>query len=88
MTAMSREELEARINAHRELLIDCLAALLAGQSVRDALLERIREDANYKNYQEDPGAVPSAGIALENGAAREIDAILEAAKSRAEALKR
>lgn len=87
MTALSREELEARVNAHRELLIDCLAALLAGQSVRDSLIERIREDANYKNYEEDPGAVPSAGIAIENGAAREVRSILEAAKARADAAK-
>lgn len=85
MIALSPEELEARVNAHRELLIDCLTALLGGQRARTALLERIRQDAVDMGHEEDPGAVPSEGLSIQKGMAREIRSILDAARARAQA---
>jgi hypothetical protein len=88
MTALSPEQLEGKLNAHRELMIDFIAALLGGDESLSAFTSRLADDASYKDHEEDPGAVPGEGIALENAAAAEVRAILETARARARAVKR
>ncbi|SMF08525.1 hypothetical protein SAMN02982989_5005 [Xaviernesmea oryzae] len=85
MAALAPEELEGRLNAHRELLIELLAAMIGGEVTITALLRRLREDATFKDNEEDPGVLPEDAFAIENSAAREVRAILEAARARAEA---
>ena len=85
MTAMTAEELEGRLNAHRELMIEMLAAMIGGEVTITAFLQRLRDDATFKDNEEDPGVVPGEGFAIENAMAREVRAILEAARARAAA---
>jgi hypothetical protein len=85
MSALTAEELEGRLNAHRELMIDMLAAMIGGEVTITQFLQRLRDDATFKDNEEDPGAVPGEGFAIENAAARELRSILEAARARAAA---
>lgn len=85
MTALTPEELEGRLNAHRELMIDMLAAMIGGEVTITQFLQRLRDDATFKDNEEDPGVVPDDGFAIENAAARELRTILEAARARAAA---
>lgn len=85
MSVMTPEELEGRLNAHRELLIELLAAMIGGEVTITAFLQRLRDDATFKDNEEDPGIMPEEAFAIENSAAREVRAILEAARARAEA---
>ncbi|KGD96253.1 hypothetical protein [Rhizobium sp. YS-1r] len=85
MSVMTPEELEGRLNAHRELLIELLAAMIGGEVTITAFLQRLRDDATFKDSEEDPGVIPEEAFAIENSAAREVRAILEAARARAEA---
>ncbi|WP_377296776.1 hypothetical protein [Rhizobium sp. SGZ-381] len=83
MNPQSAEEMEGRLNAHRELMIDFIAALLAGDQSLQRFTRRLSEDASFKDHEEDPGVVPGEGIAIANKAADEIRSILEAARARA-----
>lgn len=85
MSTMTPEEMEGRLNAHRELMIDWLAALMSGETATKELLRRLGDDATFKDNEEDPGVVPGAGYAIENAAARETRSILEAARARMKA---
>lgn len=78
-------ELEARLNAHRELLIDVLAALIGGQS-SSKIAEDLRGDAVPADFEEDPGVLPDQAFAIENETANEIRRILDAARERAKAV--
>jgi hypothetical protein len=84
---MTPQEIEARLNAHRELMIDLLATLIGGGSVQD-VLQRLSGEAMVVDSEEDPGAVPDPAFATENATAMEIRAILQAAQERAAAQKR
>ena len=84
-TSLTPQELEGKLHAHRELMIDLLAAMIGGEISVSAFLDRLRDDATYKDNEEDPGAVPDTAFAIENAAAREIQTILEAARARANA---
>ncbi|RWX79275.1 hypothetical protein EPK99_12025 [Neorhizobium lilium] len=81
---MTPQELEARLNAHRELIIDLLAAVIGGEKAED-VLRRLRDDASVSDYEEDPGVMPDEAFALENATASETRAILDAARARASA---
>jgi len=85
MSTPTLEELEGRLNAQRELLIEMLAAMIGGEVTIIAFLKRLRDDATFKDSEEDPGLLPDGAFAIENAAAREARAILEAARARAEA---
>jgi hypothetical protein len=85
MTSQSAEKMEGRLNAHRELMIDFIAALLGGEQSLQQFARRLSEDASFKDHEEDPGVVPGEGIAIANTAAEEIRSILEAARARAAA---
>ncbi len=77
-------ELEARLNAHRELLIDVLTALIGDQS-SSKIAERLRDDTVAADFEEDPGVLPDQAFAIENETASEIRRILDAARKRAKA---
>lgn len=85
MSTMTTEELEGRLSAHRELMIDMLAAMIGGESRTSQFLARLRDDATYKDHEEDPGVLPDSGFAIANAAARELRTVLEAARARAAA---
>ncbi len=82
---LAPEELEGRLHAHRELLVDMLAAMIGGEMTIVAFVQKLRDSATFKDNEEDPGADPGEAFAIENAAAREVRAILEAARARAEA---
>jgi hypothetical protein len=85
MTSLTPQELEGRINAHRELMIEMLSAMIGGEVTITTFLKKLRDDATFKDNEEDPGVMPESAFAIENASAREIRAILEAARARAAA---
>jgi hypothetical protein len=84
-TSLAPEELEGRLNAHRELMIEMLAAMIGGEVTITSFLRKLRDDATFKDNEEDPGVMPEEAFAIENAAAREIRSILDAARARAAA---
>ncbi|MBB6180587.1 hypothetical protein [Pseudorhizobium flavum] len=85
MSTLTPEELEGRLNAHRELMIDMLAAMIGGEMQITRFIQRLRDDATFKDNEEDPGVLPESGFAIENAAARELRTVLQAAQARAAA---
>jgi hypothetical protein len=85
MSTLTPQELEGRLNAHRELLIELLSAMIGGEVTITSFLRRLRDDATFKDNEEDPGVMPDGAFAIENSAAREVRSILEAARARAAA---
>lgn len=85
MSTLTPHELEGRLNAHRELLIELLSAMIGGEVTITSFLRRLRDDATFKDNEEDPGLLPDGAFAIENSAAQEVRSILEAARARAEA---
>lgn len=81
---MTQQELEARLNAHREILISLMASMMADPS-NASLFESLQQDALFLNGEEDPGIVPSRAYAAEAQAADEIGRLLDAARARARA---
>lgn len=85
MSTLTPQELEGRLNAHRELMIELLSAMIGGEVTITSFLRRLRDDATFKDNEEDPGLLPDGAFAIENSAAREIRSILDAARARAHA---
>ncbi|CDZ25896.1 hypothetical protein [Neorhizobium galegae] len=85
MSTLTPLDLEGRLNAHRELLIELLSAMIGGEVTITSLLKRLRDDATFKDNEEDPGLLPEGAFAIENSAAREVRSILDAARARAAA---
>ncbi|MDH6268907.1 hypothetical protein M2360_004326 [Rhizobium sp. SG_E_25_P2] len=78
---MDADELERRLNAHREVLTALVAALARGDG--GDILERLAQETLFMNGQEDPGVLPSEAFALEQAHADEIRRIVDAARQRA-----
>jgi hypothetical protein len=55
--------LEGRLLAHRRLLVELVRSLPDAR--RAELMDWLEDRALYRDGQEDPGAVPGEGIALE-----------------------
>ncbi|MBP2557577.1 hypothetical protein J2T08_004399 [Neorhizobium galegae] len=85
MSTLTPQELEGRLNAHRELLIELLSAMIGGEITITSFLRRLRDDATFKDNEEDPGLLPEGAFAIENSGAREVRSILDAARARAAA---
>jgi hypothetical protein len=85
MSELTPHELEGRLNAHREVLIELLSAMIGGEVTITSFLRRLRDDATFKDNEEDPGVLPDGAFAIENSAAREVRSILDAARARADA---
>ena len=81
---MNNHELEARLNAHREVLISLMASMMAdGRHTR--VFDELQQDAIFRDGEEDPGIVPTKDFASEAHAADEIARLLDAARARAAA---
>jgi hypothetical protein len=80
--------LEARLNAHREILISLLSELLVAPEGMPELLRNLEQETLLTDGSEDPGAEPSAGIGRGHEKGEAIREILNTAKARAAALKR
>ena len=81
---MNAHEMEARLNAHREVLISLMASMMAdGRHSR--VFDELQQDAVFSDGEEDPGIVPSKAFASEAHAADEIARLLEAARARVRA---
>jgi hypothetical protein len=59
--------------------------MIGGEVTITSFLRRLRDDATFKDNEEDPGLLPDGAFAIENSAAREVRSILEAARARADA---
>jgi hypothetical protein len=81
---MNPDEFEARLNAHREVLITLMAALMRNGGFQ-AAFDEIEEETVFMDGEEDPGVVPSKAFATEAHAADEIRLLLEAARARSKA---
>ena len=77
--------LEARILAHRRLLIS-LVAMLAGDPNYRTRIETLLEESEIPmDQEEDPGIVPGEAFAEQSRSAEEITAILRQGLARASA---
>jgi hypothetical protein len=81
---MNAHELEARLNAHREVLISLMASMMA-ESRHAKVFDELQQDAIFRDGEEDPGIVPTKAFASEAHAADEIARLLDAARARAAA---
>jgi hypothetical protein len=81
---MNPHEMEARLNAHREVLITLLSALVHDERYAD-IFEELNRDTQFMDGEEDPGIIPSKAFASETQAADEIRRLLEAARTRSKA---
>ena len=81
---MNPHELEARLNAHREILISLMASMIA-DGRHERVLDELQQDAVFRDGEEDPGIIPSKAFASETHSADEIARLLDAARSRAKA---
>lgn len=81
---MDALDFEARLNAHRKLLLQILT-MLAGDARFAAMLKQYRDETeNVQDHQEDPGVVePDPAFAIKGRAHEELQAILSAALVRA-----
>lgn len=80
--------LEARLNAHREILVSLLSEILISPEGAAELLRNLEEEVLLRDGGEDPGAEPSAGIGRGHEKGEVIREILDTAKARAAALRR
>ena len=81
---MNPHEMEARLNAHREVLISLLSALVHDERYA-AIFDELQRDTQFMDGEEDPGIVPSKAYASETHAADEIRLLLDAARARGKA---
>ncbi|THV17012.1 hypothetical protein [Rhizobium rhizophilum] len=80
--------LEARLNAHREILVSLLSELLVQPDRVPELLRNLEQEVLLRDGSEDPGSEPSAGIGRGHEKGEAIREILDTAKARAAALRR
>lgn len=78
-------ELEARLNAHRKLLLQILTMLAGDTRFADLLRTYQQETETIQDHQEDPGVVePDPAYALKGRSHEELQAIISAALVRAQ----
>lgn len=83
MSQMTIEELEGALHAQRETLALILAWLAdMADDDAEALWTAMEERAELEDHQEDPGAVPADGLAIEGAMMTEFQLILRAARAR------
>ncbi|MEA3534228.1 hypothetical protein [Rhizobium sp. CC-YZS058] len=79
------ETLDGRLNAYRRLLVGLFTQLAEREDGR-ALIDAILADTEtVADHEEDPGVLPDRGFAGQEIANAEIQAVLKAALTRAEA---
>lgn len=77
--------LEARLNAHRRLLVMILTQLSADTKYRSVLDVMLQENRSLSNYEEDPGVEPSTAFAMQSCTNGEVSSIIDDAVSRGRA---
>lgn len=82
---MEAWEFEARLNAHRKLLVKILSLLAENPDLAKALQRYKDETENVQDHQEDPGVEPDPAFAVKGRSTEELQAMLSAALIRAEA---
>lgn len=80
---MNEWEFEARLNAHRKILVEVLTLLAGNPEFAEALLRYREETALPQDHQEDPGVEPDPMFALKGKSTDELQAMLSAALIRA-----
>ncbi len=85
MSALSPEDMEARLHAQRELLVALVAIVAASVPEAERFWTTLEQALPLQNHQEDPGVVASGAYAIAGATALEYAALLEGARSRFEA---
>nr|WP_246780376.1 hypothetical protein [Rhizobium sp. AQ_MP] len=80
--------MEARLNAHREILISLLSETLTAPENAPELLRNLEQEVLLRDGSEDPGVETSAGVGRGHEKGEAIRDILDTAKARAAALLR
>ena len=82
MEAMSDESVEGRILAHRQILGAIVAELSAREGGAGRVGELLGRRQVFQGGEEDPGAVPDAGMAIEAALSDEMRLVGEEAERR------
>lgn len=82
MNATDNASIEARLNAHRRLMVSLFSTLASIPTVRDALTGMLDDGGTISDHEEDPGIEPDAAYAVQRIADEEVRAILQAALNR------
>lgn len=82
MNITDNASIEARLNAHRRLMVSLFSTLASIPNVRDALVGMVEENTTVSDQEEDPGVEPDTAYAVQRIADEEIRAILQAALNR------
>lgn len=83
---MKEWEFEARLNAHRKLLVEVLTLLAGKPEFADALLRYKEETASVQDHQEDPGVEPDPMFAVKGKSTDELQSMLTSALIRAKVI--
>jgi hypothetical protein len=74
------ETLEGRVIAHRKILARLVAAVASGTGGPE-ILDYLKDRRHLELHDEDPGAVPDPGMAIEGALADEVRQVLDLARS-------
>ena len=85
MAALSNESLEGRVLAHRQILGAILAEMRAREGGAGPVEQLLESRSLFQSGEEDPGAVPDPGIAIEAALSEEMRLVSEEADRRAQA---
>ena len=84
MDAMSDEAMEGRILAHRQILGAIVAELASREGGAGRVGELLERRQTFQAGEEDPGAVPDAGTAIEAALSDEMRLVSEEAERRSQ----
>ena len=84
MDGMSEESVEGRILAHRQILGAIVAEMRAGGGGAGRVAALLERRQTFQGGEEDPGAVPDPGMAIEAALSEEMRLVSEEAGAMAE----
>ena len=84
MDGMSDESVEGRILAHRQILGAIVAEMRAGGDGAGRVAALLERRQTFQGGEEDPGAVPDPGMAIEAALSDEMRQVSEEAERRGE----
>jgi len=76
----TQDTLEGRIIAHRKILAQVVAAVASGGGGPE-ILDYLKDRRHLELHEEDPGAVPDPGLAIQGAIADEVRQVLDLARS-------
>lgn len=85
---MTEGEFEARLHAHRAILVEILVDLFGRETVGEGLRSALMKESVVSDQEEDPGVEPTEAFAIEAASADELRAILDTALERLAARRR